>query len=99
MYNHYTFTTHHDDTIVEDVKKLTGFGVSKAVREGLMLLCEKAKGKNYKSCPLPGWEHLEKFLLSSDEKQVREALTRCKQLTNVAQRVLSYKEGIIKIAS
>ena len=99
MYNHYTFTTHDGDTLVEDVTKATGMGISKAVREGLMLLCEKSKGKDYKSCPLPGWEHFEKVMLNSDKKQVEETLSKCRQLVNISQRILSYKEGIIKVVT
>ena len=99
MYNHYTFTTHDGDTLVEDVTKATGMGISKAVREGLMLLCQKSKGKDFKSCPLPGWEHFERFLMSSDKKQVEAALNTCKQLTNIAKNALAYKEGVVKIVT
>lgn len=100
MQKNYSFSVPSDVTIVEDVEKLCGrMPRAQIIREALMLYQTKIKGEDAKSCPLPGWEHFEKFLFNSNKAMVEEALSRCKQLTNVASEVLSYKEKRKKLAN
>jgi len=100
MQKKFTFSVPQNVTIVEDVEKISGRkSRSSIMREALRLYQINIQGKDANSCPLPGWEGFEKFLFAANKSQVEEALARCKQLTNVAQEVLAYKEKRKKLVN
>lgn len=98
MQNKFTFTVPTGDSIVEDTEKLVGrMSRSEMVREGLRLLNQKLKTDGSRSCPLPGWQHFEKFLHEASLTVIEDSLSKAKQLVNIAQREKDWRGTRIKI--